>query len=318
MKDDNNFFVPPYFEKPLLASSSEFSKEDFYLQNNKKNHTNIEVQKGIYAQCFNLSFFKEPHYFEESQFNNNFFVVDFYHNHLVLSQEYRKVYFSSINTTCFGVISAKMFDRAKNKNLRLINNYSIIISRKWLIDNVLIDHYNLIKDFSTKKPVLIVVKSDKIIKQLKREMLFHYSNKLHLKTSILQLVEHFFSSLNTKELHTQKTSIANKNIHPNDVKRLLEVKNSIEKQVYTRIPVKQMANQANMSISKFKRLFSLYFETTPYQFQLQKKLEASMKNLKQNNCTISEVGYSIGYSNLSHFSKAFKKHFGVLPSEVLA
>ncbi len=318
MKNNSNSFTSPYFEKPLLVSSSTLSKEDFQLKNNKKSHTNIEVQKGIYAQCFNLSFFKEYNYFEESQFNNNYFVVDFYHNHLVLSQEFRKVFFSSINTNCFGVISAKMLDRAKTKNLRLINNYSIIISRKWLLDNILIDHYNLIKDFSTKKPVLIVVKSDKIIKQLKSEILFHNSNKLHLKTSILQLVEHFFNNLNTKAFHAQETPVYNKNIHPNDLKRLLEVKNKIEKQLYTRTPVTEMAKEANMSISKFKRLFSLYFETTPYQFQLHRKLEASMKNLKQNKCSISEAGYSIGYTNLSHFSKAFKKHFGILPSQVSA
>ncbi|OYW19244.1 MAG: hypothetical protein B7Z54_04295 [Sphingobacteriales bacterium 12-47-4] len=32
--------------------------------------------------------------------------------------------------------------------------------------------------------------------------------------------------------------------------------------------------------------------------------------------TIKEVGMQVGYTNLSHFSVAFKKEFGVLPSEM--
>jgi AraC-like DNA-binding protein len=30
--------------------------------------------------------------------------------------------------------------------------------------------------------------------------------------------------------------------------------------------------------------------------------------------TVKEVGYKLGYQNLSNFAKAFKKEYGVLPS----
>ena len=38
----------------------------------------------------------------------------------------------------------------------------------------------------------------------------------------------------------------------------------------------------------------------------------------EGSYTSKEVGMKIGYSNLSHFAAAFKKEFGILPSELLA
>jgi AraC-like DNA-binding protein len=39
--------------------------------------------------------------------------------------------------------------------------------------------------------------------------------------------------------------------------------------------------------------------------------------LLSGNYSIKDVGYTLGYSNLSNFTLAFKKEFGQLPSEVL-
>jgi AraC-like DNA-binding protein len=33
--------------------------------------------------------------------------------------------------------------------------------------------------------------------------------------------------------------------------------------------------------------------------------------------TVKEVGYKLGYQNLSNFANAFKKEFGVLPSALI-
>jgi AraC family transcriptional regulator, transcriptional activator of the genes for pyochelin and ferripyochelin receptors len=42
-------------------------------------------------------------------------------------------------------------------------------------------------------------------------------------------------------------------------------------------------------------------------------MEAARQLLVSGQMTVSEVTYHIGYSNVSSFSEAFKKHFGYLP-----
>lgn len=37
--------------------------------------------------------------------------------------------------------------------------------------------------------------------------------------------------------------------------------------------------------------------------------------LKENKLTVSEVGYQMGYSNLSHFTRVFEKHMGMKPKK---
>ncbi|MDE0535476.1 helix-turn-helix domain-containing protein [Tenacibaculum sp. L6] len=82
------------------------------------------------------------------------------------------------------------------------------------------------------------------------------------------------------------------------------------------ILLNDLSGIAGMSLSKFKRLFKQVLGTTPYKYHLKNKMEKAMETLQQGNYSVSETGFLMGYSNLSQFSKAFKNHFGILPSEV--
>jgi AraC-like DNA-binding protein len=37
--------------------------------------------------------------------------------------------------------------------------------------------------------------------------------------------------------------------------------------------------------------------------------------LRQAKHTVSETGYELGFSNLSHFSRLFEKHYGITPKK---
>ncbi|MCR4809334.1 MAG: response regulator [Prevotella sp.] len=45
------------------------------------------------------------------------------------------------------------------------------------------------------------------------------------------------------------------------------------------------------------------------------RLEQAARLLKEQKINITQVAYTVGFSNLAHFSTVFRKHFGVAPSE---
>jgi AraC-like DNA-binding protein len=59
------------------------------------------------------------------------------------------------------------------------------------------------------------------------------------------------------------------------------------------------------------------FNLSPSALLKQKRLEYAAQILKQGRGTISEVAFDSGFESLSHFTRSFKAHYGVTPSEYL-
>ena len=45
------------------------------------------------------------------------------------------------------------------------------------------------------------------------------------------------------------------------------------------------------------------------------RLEQAARLLREQKINVTQVAYTVGFSNLAHFSTIFRKHFGVAPSE---
>jgi AraC-like DNA-binding protein len=82
------------------------------------------------------------------------------------------------------------------------------------------------------------------------------------------------------------------------------------------IPLSSFAKLTGRSLSTFKRDFIKIFETTPEKWLQQKRLEQAHFLISKKNLRPSEVYLEVGFENLSHFSFAFKKLFGLTPTEL--
>jgi AraC-like DNA-binding protein len=52
---------------------------------------------------------------------------------------------------------------------------------------------------------------------------------------------------------------------------------------------------------------------SPYGYLLRRRLEAAGKLLK-DGASVTEACFAVGFNNLSHFTRSFRRHFGVEPS----
>ncbi|MFN6563948.1 MAG: helix-turn-helix transcriptional regulator [Nostoc sp. ChiSLP01] len=79
----------------------------------------------------------------------------------------------------------------------------------------------------------------------------------------------------------------------------------------------ELAQIVGVSDRTLQRGFQELFGTTAFRYLTEKRMEWAEQLLRQGNITIAEVGNKIGYSHLGHFAAAFKRRFGITPSQSL-
>lgn len=91
----------------------------------------------------------------------------------------------------------------------------------------------------------------------------------------------------------------------------------MEKNFMFNMPMEKFGYLTGRSLTTFKRDFKRAFNSTPQKWLTQKRLELAHYQFVEKNKKPIDVCYEVGFENLSHFSFAFKKHFGYPPTELL-
>lgn len=82
------------------------------------------------------------------------------------------------------------------------------------------------------------------------------------------------------------------------------------------LTMKEFALYTGRSLATFKRDFAKFSELPPEKWLVKRRLEKAYEMLKDNNLPVSEICWKVGFRNRSHFTTAFKREFGVLPSSI--
>lgn len=82
------------------------------------------------------------------------------------------------------------------------------------------------------------------------------------------------------------------------------------------VSLDRLAYLTGRSLSTFHRDFKKIFNTTPGRWLLQKRLNEAYYQIREKGLKASDVYLQVGFEDLSHFSSAFKKAFGIAPSLV--
>ncbi|WP_147820709.1 helix-turn-helix domain-containing protein [Salidesulfovibrio onnuriiensis] len=75
----------------------------------------------------------------------------------------------------------------------------------------------------------------------------------------------------------------------------------------------EIAARHHMGVSKVQAGFRAVFGMSVFNFLKEYKLQKAKMLFDEGDMNVSEVAWTIGYINLSHFGAAFRKRFGVLP-----
>lgn len=91
----------------------------------------------------------------------------------------------------------------------------------------------------------------------------------------------------------------------------------MERNFMFNMPMKKLGYLTGRSLSTFNRDFKKHFNVTPQKWLIDKRLQLAYYQLSEKRKKPTEVYLEVGFEDLSHFSFAFKKKYGIAPTQLL-
>jgi AraC-like DNA-binding protein len=90
----------------------------------------------------------------------------------------------------------------------------------------------------------------------------------------------------------------------------------MNKNFHFNVEMKRFAYLTGRSLATFKRDFEKLYQLSPGRWLQQRRLQEAYHLIKEKGKMASDVYLEVGFEDLSHFSFAFKKKYGMAPSKI--
>lgn len=108
-------------------------------------------------------------------------------------------------------------------------------------------------------------------------------------------------------------ALASQNTNLSRVDRALQ---QIHSNYQFNFEVAELAEMVNMSPSAFHRTFKEVTSLSPIQYIKKVRLNQAHNLMLEEQVRVNEAARLVGYENVSHFSREFKKYFGIPPKAI--
>jgi len=88
----------------------------------------------------------------------------------------------------------------------------------------------------------------------------------------------------------------------------------IQKNFMTLQSLEEIAEECHIDSAYLCRLFKRFDNRSPYQYLMRMKMNLAAQKLQLPNSSVKEIAFELGFSDPFHFSRVFKRIFGIPPS----
>ncbi len=147
-------------------------------------------------------------------------------------------------------------------------------------------------------------------------------NRINLFDQIYSILEHSYEVremeiLNFNFLHLVTSMIYYKQTHPSiyDADATSNSITYMKTCLHETFTIKQLAQQQNISVSHYSRIFKQKTGSSPIHYFNQLKVQKSCQYLYFSDKSIKEISSELGFDDPYYFSRLFKKFIGVSPAK---
>tara|TARA_R110002050_G_scaffold184238_1_gene317640 strand:- start:31861 stop:32715 length:855 start_codon:yes stop_codon:yes gene_type:complete len=130
---------------------------------------------------------------------------------------------------------------------------------------------------------------------------------MFFRSQITALLSHFFgqlAGLKTERINTQER------------KRLNWARDILLENIDNPPTLNELSKQIGWNTFKLKKDFKAYFGVPVFKYLQNERLTLAHKLIRNQDATVQEAAWHVGYDSLSSFSNAFEKKFGYRPSQI--
>ncbi len=102
-----------------------------------------------------------------------------------------------------------------------------------------------------------------------------------------------------------------------DREKIVKAREILIQHIGEPVTIKELSRKVAINECYLKKGFKEMFGTTIFDFYQNQRMEHARYLLYEKGLSVTEVSMLLGYSSISHFSSAFKKHTGLKPCELL-
>ena len=128
------------------------------------------------------------------------------------------------------------------------------------------------------------------------------AKSLYQEGKILELVAAF-----ANEMMDQNSVAVKGSLSWADSEALLRVRRQIDEGFLEPVTIAELSKQHFMCESKLREIFRKHYGITIYQYMLNRRMEHACELLSAPDARVKDIAGLVGYSNISHFSDAFRK-----------
>lgn len=220
-----------------------------------------------------------------------------------------------------GVITARaepdLFERhaREGDHVRKVN---VTVTREWLADSAFVtaDEYRIVSDFSATHRSRFAWTPPPSVVSIAEQMLHppaasRLMRNLYLESRALDLVSEAFAALT---LQSEGDRLAR--LKPFDRRRLRLIEDFLAEHAHEVASLDELAKVGGVSVSTLRRLFHAAYGTTVFEHLRRLGLERARLALEREGIPVSEAAFLAGYASPANFATAFKRRFGLTPTDV--
>ncbi|MEM9218016.1 MAG: AraC family transcriptional regulator [Cyanobacteria bacterium P01_F01_bin.150] len=140
------------------------------------------------------------------------------------------------------------------------------------------------------------------------------TRRLYLESKSLELILLVLEHLKIRQPEAKKR----RPLKPDDVKVIYQARDILINQIEDPPSLLSLARQVGINDCKLKQGFRQVFGTTVFGYLHNYRMERAAELLQRNQMTVTGVASSIGFASRSAFAVAFRRKFGLNPSDYRA